>query len=175
MLLSKKILFFLCLFFPFCFCIAQQIENKNAPPQYRAVNWGLDAGLSHDWVSSMIKDTNGFLWIATGFGLNRFDGDKFKKYFADKTKKNRTISGHNINGLIEDSLHNIWIGTNKGLSCYKIRADTFRNISSGNPLQSNIPFWATKDEVFCWDFPGPQLVAFNIHSFEKRILARIAT
>ena len=175
MLLSKKILFFLCLFFPFCFCIAQQIENKNAPSQYRAVNWGLDAGLSHDWVSSMIKDTNGFLWIATGFGLNRFDGDKFKKYFADKTKKNRTISGHNINGLIEDSLHNIWIGTNKGLSCYNTRADTFRNISSGNPLQSNIPFWATKDEVFCWDFPGPQLVAFNIHSFEKRILARIAT
>ena len=152
-------------------CFAQQ----NKPEQYRAINWGLDAGLSHDWVSSMIKDANGFLWIATGFGLNRFDGDKFKKYFADKAKKNKTISGHNINGLIEDSLHNIWIGTNKGLSCYDTRADTFRNISSDNPLQSNIPFWATKDEVFCWDFPGPQLVAFNIHSFEKRILARIAT
>jgi hypothetical protein len=76
--------------------------------------------------------------------------------------------------LIEDSLHNIWIGTNKGVSCYDTRADTFRNISSDNPLQSNIPFWATKDEVFCWDFPGPQLVAFNIHSFKKRILARIA-
>ena len=150
----------------------QRIKTKQ--DQYRAVHWGLDEGLSHDWVSSMIQDVNGFLWIASQFGLNRFDGDHFKKYFADKTKKNKTIAGHNINGLIEDSLHNIWIGTNKGISCYDIRADTFRNISSGNPLQSNIPFWATKDEVFCWDFPGPQLVAFNIHSFEKRILATIA-
>jgi ligand-binding sensor domain-containing protein len=175
MLRLKKILLLSFLFLPFCFSIAQQIENKNAPSQYRTIHWGLDEGLSHDWVSSMIQDVNGFLWIATQFGLNRFDGGHFKKYFADKTKKNKTISGHNINGLVEDSLHNIWIGTNKGISCYDIRADTFRNISSDKPLQSNIPFWATKDEVFCWDFPGPQLVAFNIHSFEKRILARIAT
>jgi ligand-binding sensor domain-containing protein len=91
MLLAKKILFFPCLFFPFC-CIAQQIETKNAPSQYRAVHWGLDEGLSHDWVSSIIKDRNGFLWMATQFGLNRFDGYRFKKYFADKTKKNKTIS-----------------------------------------------------------------------------------
>jgi ligand-binding sensor domain-containing protein len=40
-----------------------------------------------DGVSSMIKDVNGFLWIGTGFGLNRFDGGIFKKYVADQTKK----------------------------------------------------------------------------------------
>src|SRR4051812_39775276 len=125
MMRSKKILFITTLLFANFFCIAQKVKSENTGDKYRAVNWGLDAGLSNDWVNSMIKDINGFLWIATPFGLNRFDGSSFKKYFADKTKKNKTIAGSNINSLLEDSLHNIWIGTNKGLSFYDTRADTF--------------------------------------------------
>src|SRR5688572_174160 len=92
---------------------AQLAINNNAQEKYRSVHWGLDEGLSQGEVYSMIKDINGFLWIATPFGLNRFDGSSFKKYFADKTKKNKTIIGNDIMGLKEDSLHNIWIGTDK--------------------------------------------------------------
>ena len=32
-----------------------------------------DNGLSHESVSSITKDKDGFLWIATANGLNRFD------------------------------------------------------------------------------------------------------
>ena len=107
-----------------------------------------------------------FIW------LNRFDGGSFKKYVADKTIKNKTIIGNWIRGLIEDSLHNIWIGTDNGLSCYDIKADSFRNISSNLPGNDIVPFWATKDEVFCWDFPEHQLAAYNIHSTAKRTLTK---
>ena len=65
------------------------------PGKYRAVNWGLDEGLSQGLVYTMIKDVNGFLWVGTSFGLNRFDGSTFKKYIADKTKKSKTIIGNN--------------------------------------------------------------------------------
>src|SRR5665213_2021353 len=118
LMVSKNVIF---LFLGCCFSlhsIAQQSTKEVPVSNYRAVNWGLDEGLSESGVSDMIKDVNGFLWIATPFGLNRFDGYTFKKYFADETKKNKTIPGNNIIGLIEDSLHNIWIGTDKGLSCY---------------------------------------------------------
>ena len=151
----------------------QKIKTK--PGQYRAVNWGLDEGLSSTWVTAMIKDVNGFLWIGTGFGLNRFDGSRFKKYFADKTKKNKTVPGNGINGLIEDSLHNIWIGTVKGLSCYDTKSDSLRNIYSDLPRNEMVPFWATKDEVFFWDYPENQLAAYNIYSFAKRTLVKIKT
>src|SRR6476659_8673433 len=172
---SKKISIFTLLIFTSCFSIAQQRNSNGAGDKYRAVHWGLDEGMSNGQVNAMIKDVNGFLWIATGFGLNRFDGNTFKRYFADKTKKNKTIIGNGTNGLIEDSLHNIWIGTDKGLSWYDTRADTFRNISSGLPASTIVPFWATKDEVFCWDFKGfpfsSPLIAYNIHAFAKRPLA----
>ena len=163
------------LIFTSCVSIAQQRNSNDAGDKYRAVHWGLDEGMSHGQINAMIKDVNGFLWIATGFGLNRFDGNTFKRYFADKAKKNKTIIGNAIAALIEDSLHNIWIGTDKGVSWYDTRADTFRNISSGLPASTIVPFWATKDEVFCWDlkeFPfSSPLIAYNIHAFAKRTLA----
>ena len=80
----RKIFFVVISCCAFYFLHAQQ--NR-----YRAVHWGYDEGLSNATIAGMIKDVNGFLWIATPFGLNRFDGSTFKKYFADKTKKNQTI------------------------------------------------------------------------------------
>ena len=91
-----------------------------------------------------------------------------------KIKKIKPSIGNSIHGLIEDSLHNIWIGTGKGLSCYDIKADTFRNFLSLIPGQPIIPFWATKNEIFCWDFAESQLTSYNIHSFKKQTLVKFA-
>jgi signal transduction histidine kinase/ligand-binding sensor domain-containing protein len=157
--------------------LAQTRENLKGAEQYRAVHWDTEDSLSNGIAVDMIKDRNGFLWIGTNYGLNRFDGGSFKKYFTDKSKNNKSITGNNINGLVEDSLHNIWIGTDKGLSCYDILADTFRNIFSdlgiGSGSLTILPFWATRDEIFCWDYAESQMAAFNIHTLKKRPLVKI--
>ena len=43
---------------------------------------GLEEGLSHRWVNQIIQDRNGYLWVATADGLNRYDGHEFKTYPA---------------------------------------------------------------------------------------------
>ena len=148
MLHSKHILVLI----PFVLAIfnspAQPKTNIPNTDKFRAVHWGLDEGLSDGTSMNMLKDVNGFLWIATAFGLNRFDGSSFKKYIADKTKKNKTIIGNDIMGLKEDSLHNIWIGTNNGLYRYDIKADTFTRSLPAAPL------CATGNELFCFEFNG---------------------
>src|SRR5687767_1099928 len=150
--MGKRILIFFSLIF---FSL-----NISAQEKYRAVHWTLEDGLSQAVTTGIIKDVNGFLWITTEYGLNRFDGNTFKNYFHDPKNK-ETIPGDNVYGIVEDSLHNIWIGTNKGLSRYDIRADKFSNFSTKLFGNSPIPFWATKDEVFFWDLPA-QLSAINI-------------
>ena len=147
------------------FSMAQQIKSEQPVNKYRAIYWGLDQGLSQANVSAMLKDINGFLWLQTEFGLNRFDGNTFKIYLHD-SKKSGTIAGDHIYGLVEDSLHNIWIGTDKGLSRYDIKADSFANFSS-----IVIPFWATHDEIFCTE--GKSVVTYNIHSFKKQVKAKL--
>ena len=72
---------------------------------------------------AMIKDSKGFLWIGVGGpwrGLCRFDGAVFKKYIPDP-QKSGTINSDYIQSFEEDSLHNIWIGTGKGISRYDIK------------------------------------------------------
>src|SRR4051812_47817473 len=93
--------------------VAQNLENDTTVYTYQAVQWNINNGLSEPTVSFFLKDINGFLWISSSFGLNRFDGSTFKNYFSDKNS-NKTIIGNNTLRLVEDSLHNIWIGTDKG-------------------------------------------------------------
>ncbi len=142
-----------------------------AQEKFRAVHWGVEEKMAVAPAFGMIKDVNGFLWIGTrDAGLIRFDGSVFKNYFHENN--NNSISGNDIRGLIEDSLHNIWFGTENGLSRYDINGDSFRTIAhvpSTLPAdRAFIPFWATKDEVFVWDYPDMQWAAFNIHTSGKK-------
>jgi hypothetical protein len=149
------------------------VSSLSAQEKYRSVHWGVDEGLAGDNHNVMLKDLNGFLWIGTGNGLNRFDGNTFKNYVPDKNKPGSLIHA-DITNLIEDSLYNIWVGTGYGLSRYDIKADTFKNFLPTQPVyRFVIPFWATKDNVYCLE-GGWTLTAYNIHSFKKTLLAEIS-
>lgn len=43
-------------------------------------HFSLEDGLSDNFITTMAFDSLGYLWIGTGHGLNRFDGDKFEAY-----------------------------------------------------------------------------------------------
>ena len=124
----------------------QKIKTK--PDQYRAVNWGLNDGLSQACVYQMRQDVNGFLWMGTQGELSRFDGSVFKNYYHDPKKSGTINAKYTAFGLVEDSLHNIWTGTNNGLHRYDIKADTFTRLLSAAPL------CATSNELFCAELPG---------------------
>ncbi|HYK44965.1 MAG TPA: histidine kinase [Parafilimonas sp.] len=173
MRVSKKIslLFLVCLIAGCSF--AQERQNEIKPDQFRAVQWTIDDGLPSNLANAMFKDAKGFLWIGSIHGeLCRFDGSVFKKYFPDQQKRG-LINSDIIFSFKEDSLHNIWIGTAKGLSRYDLRADTFTNFSpfidSAFPDLTIAPFWATKDEVYCME-PGSLITAINVHTLKRRKL-----
>ncbi|TRX30126.1 hypothetical protein FNW25_01110 [Flavobacterium franklandianum] len=52
-------------------------------------------GLYNDRVSSIIKEKNGFVWIGTENGLNRFDGNKIKIYNKQNSALSSTTSLNN--------------------------------------------------------------------------------
>ena len=62
-------------------------------------------GLSCNHVGCILKDSRGYMWFGTEYGLNRFDGYRFKHFF----KKDISYSSDNISSLQEDSWGNIWI------------------------------------------------------------------
>ena len=148
------------------------LTSLNDTETFRAVPWDAGDGLSVNSVSCMLKDVNGFLWVGTPTGLNRFDGGHFVAYFSDKNKRG-AIDDDRIIAMVEDSLHNIWIATLSGLSRYDIKADTFTHVASlknrAVTYPYTVPFGATKDEVFCIEMKS-RLSAFNIYSFKRRVI-----
>jgi signal transduction histidine kinase/streptogramin lyase len=172
---KKILLFFLSLScFAFHHLFAQQIQNKKNVDQYRAINWTMDDGLSADRLHTMIKDAKGFIWVGSDFGgFCRFDGARFKTYLPEPNNRN-TINSDKIKSFTEDSLHNIWIGTDKGLSRYDFKADTFTNYSPwNNSAAAIVPIGSTKDTIFCIE-PGAWITAFDIHTCERKKIVQVS-
>lgn len=97
-------------------------------------HYGLEEGLSQETIRSIYKDKNGFLWLGTQDGLNKFDGTAFTVY-KNRKKDSLSISGNFINALVEDDDNNIWIGTNdNGISIYNSHLNSFEQttINKGN-------------------------------------------
>ena len=64
-------------------------------------------GLSQNTVNSIIQDNDGFLWIATYNGINKYDGYSMGHYDISS----RNLSSNLIHNLFKDNYGNIWAGT----------------------------------------------------------------
>ncbi|MBS9462789.1 response regulator [Flagellimonas sp. 389] len=83
-------------------------------------------GLSHNSVRHITQDNNGFLWLGTFSGLNRFDGYQFKPYLSSVTNT-YGLNNDDITALEFDSDSNeLWIGTRNGLTHLDLERHSFR-------------------------------------------------
>ena len=62
--------------------------------RYNVTAITMDEGLPHNFVDDILKDSQGFLWIATrGEGIARYDGYEFTAFNIDR-KSTRLNSSH---------------------------------------------------------------------------------
>src|SRR6266576_3893429 len=67
-------------------------------------------GLGSSFISSLMRDSRGFLWVCTRDGLSRFDGSRFVTYqVGDKS------APPGIEQILETRLGIYWIATTGGL------------------------------------------------------------
>ncbi|GAB4034950.1 hypothetical protein GCM10028774_22990 [Spirosoma jeollabukense] len=74
-----------------------------------------DQGLPSDYVTAILKDRRGFLWVGTTNGLSRFDGLTFKTYRRQNGPGGMLGSYIVDSGLTEDKEGFLWVATNRGL------------------------------------------------------------
>ncbi len=72
-------------------------------------------GLSHNSVYAILQDRQGFLWLGTADGLNRFDGREVVVFRNDPDDAS-SLTGNVVSVLIEDRQGTLWIGTSGGVS-----------------------------------------------------------
>ncbi len=88
-------------------------------------HYGIEKGLSHNSVISMLQDHRGFLWFGTKDGLNRFDGYRYKIFRKNPDDLNSI--GSNFIRCLHEFDGSIWVGTDTGLF---EKLESFRLIES---------------------------------------------
>lgn len=100
--------------------------SAQSDPSMQFTRIGLNEGLSQSTVFDIAQDKTGNIWIATQNGLNKYNGYEFTVYQSVETDSTSIGSNYIRTLKITDNDH-IWIGTDKGLSCYDSRQDRFSN------------------------------------------------
>lgn len=87
-------------------------------------------GLSNSQANCVLKDSRGYVWIGTQFGLNRFDGFRIRSYYS-KTSTNKSLKYDFFDDLWEDAGGNIWIRQGVNYCVFNPDTETFDyNISA---------------------------------------------
>ena len=99
-------------------------------PAYESISTA--QGLSQGMIFDLLQDKEGFIWVATKNGLNRYDGYSFK-IFANDPYNAHSLSSNTVVKLFEDSKGRIWAGTeNAGLNIYDKQSGKFYRITHSN-------------------------------------------
>jgi ligand-binding sensor domain-containing protein/two-component sensor histidine kinase len=91
------------------------IVAESAYPQIMPFrNYSIELGLSESVAHDILQDEKGYIWVATGYGLNRFDGNYFSQYYEEDG-----LANNRVHSLFQDSEMSLWIGTETGVTIFR--------------------------------------------------------
>jgi ligand-binding sensor domain-containing protein/signal transduction histidine kinase len=94
-------------------------------------------GLSQATARAIAQDRDGFIWVGTQDGLNRFDGYEFRVYKHDRNDP-WSLSQNHVWALLADPDGSLWIGTQAGgLNHYDPALDRFSVVAPADSASSS--------------------------------------
>ncbi|WP_025006727.1 ligand-binding sensor domain-containing protein [Marinilabilia salmonicolor] len=128
--------------------------------------------LSNGSVSEIIKDSFGYVWVGTYYGLNRYNGYEAVPYYHNSGKPN-SLPNNFITSLFLDSKGTLWVGTKDGLCFYDDKRDRFEEVfceHSSNPAKHIGTIFTGGDDGF---FVGMMGGGLYCYSYDKELLTPV--
>jgi signal transduction histidine kinase/ligand-binding sensor domain-containing protein/CheY-like chemotaxis protein len=83
-------------------------------------------GLSMSTINSIIQDSQGYIWLATEAGLNRYDGYSVRQFRRDRGNPHGLASDY-VWSIAEDAQGDMWLATDGGgVARWNRRTETFQ-------------------------------------------------
>ncbi len=94
--------------------------------EYFFKNINTDKGLSNNSVNGIFRDHQGYLWIGTSYGLNRYDGYNIRVFKNDASKSN-TLTNNYVRAVVQDVDGRLWVSTSGGYTIFDYKNESFNN------------------------------------------------
>lgn len=145
--------------------------------QFKFHHVNMNHGLSHNQVTSVFKDSRGFIWIGTVSGLNRFDGYMVRSFRHDPLDS--TSLPHNtVNGVFESPDGRICVATPSGLALYDPTLEHFSSRTEGfykrYGLSEGLSNIVEDDRGHFWFVLQHRIVGFDPQSHKRIEVAHLA-
>lgn len=108
-------------------------------------NWSTDEGLTQKMIYNVVQDEDGFMWIATWNGLERFDGYEFRNFKSHPTDSMRLLSNR-MPSISTGPKNGLWCQTyDQKIYVFDTRREKFIDpfSKSANPSVSSADMWPT--------------------------------
>ena len=93
--------------------------------------------LSSNQITSLCQDGQGYVWIGTEYGLNKYDGVFFRQYYNDETNAG-SLFDNIVRQLFTDRDGAVWVVSNRGVQRYNRPTDSFETVTFPNWQTANI-------------------------------------
>ena len=88
-------------------------------------------------INDLCQDRYGFMWVATDFGLNQYDGYRFTE-FIHHPEDSTTISSNIVDCVFCDREGCLWVGTDNGLNRYDYATSGFVHYPFPNGVRPRV-------------------------------------
>lgn len=127
--------------------------------KFQIRNISITEGLSQNSVTSVFRDSQGYMWIGTRNGLNRYDNTSMANFYhtsGDST----TIPNNTIYNIFEDNRNTVWALTSGGLARYDRTNDRFQSVglpgekvtAKGYCLAPQGIIFGGKGSIYFWNY-----------------------
>lgn len=135
----------------------------------------VDEGLPQSFVSALLQDDDGFVWISTRNGLSRYDGREIKNFQHDFRNKN-SLASNIIDHMRKGKGNSFWIKYETGeidrldLKTEKIEHVVSSGLSEQNNLDLHRNVWLVSDSILWFKTKNNHLYSYDLRRRTRPVL-----
>ena len=102
-------------------------------------------GLSNSQINYLFQDSKGFVWIGTSYGLNRYDGYRFRTFYSD-SRDTTSLRSNYVDYIWEDIDGKLWL--KQGMNYSYFDPVTEKVVRNPSPMLAKLGITGGVDRIY---------------------------
>ena len=126
-------------------CSLAADAGKTAIPDMKFRRLDTRDGLSNAQLNYLFQDSKGYVWIGTSYGLNRYDGYRFRTFYSN-AHDTLTLRSNYVDMIWEDIDGKLWL--KQGMNYSLFDPVTEKTVRNPSPMLAKLGITGGIDRIY---------------------------